>query len=67
VHAVHQRGVPTADLFDISESESVWDAWLNTVTLLDMLENIQQISQYYDFQQARYNIAKIYVLAEPPS
>lgn len=60
---MHQRGMPIADLFDISESDSVWDAWLNTVTLLDMLETIQQISQYYDFHQARYNIAKIYGLA----
>jgi hypothetical protein len=48
VHAVHQRTVPLADLFDISESDTVWDAWLNTVTLLDILDNIQQISQYYD-------------------
>lgn len=56
--------MPAADLFDISESDSVWDAWLNTVTLLDMLENIHQISQYYDFQQARNKIAKIYRLAE---
>jgi hypothetical protein len=64
---VHRRGVVTADLFDISESDSVCDAWLNTVTQLDMPENIQQISQYYNFQQARYNIAKIYMLAEPAS
>jgi hypothetical protein len=61
---VHQRTVPSADLFDISESDTVWDAWLNTVTLLDILENIQQISQYYDLQQARNKIAKIYMLAE---
>jgi hypothetical protein len=64
VQAVHQRTVPIADLFDISESDTVWDAWLNSVTLLDMLENIQQISQYYDFQEARNKIAKIYRLAE---
>ena len=56
--------VCVADLFDISESDSVWDAWLNTITLLDMLENIHHISQYYDFQQARKKIAKIYLLAE---
>ncbi|HET6807833.1 MAG TPA: hypothetical protein VFH28_02125 [Nitrososphaera sp.] len=53
-----------ADLFDISESDTVWDAWFNTVTLLDILENTQQISQYYNFQQARNKIAKIYMLAE---
>lgn len=56
--------MPTADLFDISESDTVWDAWLNIVTLLDILENNQQISQYYDFQQARNKVAKIYLLAE---
>ena len=60
---MHQRTLPIADLFDISESDTVWDAWLNTVTLLDILENIQQVSQYYDFQQARNKIAKIYMLA----
>ena len=61
---MHQKAMPLPDLFDISESDTVWDAWLNTVTLLDMLENIQQISQYYNFQQARHKIAKIYMLAE---
>ena len=60
----HQRGVPLADLFDIGESDTVWDAWLNTVTLLDIVENIQQISQYYNFQEARDKIEKIYKLAE---
>ena len=64
MHVVHQRGMPLADLFDISESDTVWDAWFNTVTLLDILENTQQISQYYNFQQARNKIAKIYMLAE---
>jgi hypothetical protein len=64
VYIVHQRAVPLADLFDISESDTLWDAWLNTVTLLDILENIQHISQYYNFQEARNKIAKIYVVAE---
>ncbi len=64
MHVVYQRGMPLADLFDISESDTVWDAWFNTVTLLDILENTQQISQYYNFQQARNKIAKIYMLAE---
>ena len=53
-----------ADLFDISEGDTIWDAWLNTVTLLDMLENTQQITPYYNFQQARNKINKIYMLAE---
>ena len=58
------KSMPLADLLDISESDTVWDAWLNSVTLLDILENNQQISQYYNFQQARNKIAKIYMLAE---
>jgi hypothetical protein len=64
VDVVHQRTLPVADLFDISESDTVWDAWLNTISLLDMLENTEQIGQYYDFQQSRKKIAKIYELAE---
>ena len=64
MHVVYQRGMPLPDHFDISESDTVWDAWFNTVTLLDILENTQQISQYYNFQQARNKIAKIYMLAE---
>jgi hypothetical protein len=61
---VHQRTLPVADLFDISENDTVWDAWLNTISLLDLLENIGEISQYYDFRQSRTKIAKIYELAE---
>jgi hypothetical protein len=56
--------VPVADLFDINESDTVWDAWLNTVSLVDILENSEHISYYYDFHQTRDKIAKIYVLAE---
>lgn len=56
--------MPLADLFDINESDSVWDAWLNTVTLLDILERSEYISHYYDFHQARDKVTKIYMLAE---
>ena len=59
--------MPVANLFDIDESDTVWDAWLNTVTLLDILERFEHISHFYDFQQARNKIAKIYVLAETHS
>ena len=59
--------MPVADLFDINESDTVWDAWLNTVTLLDILERFEHISDCYNFQQARNNVAKIYVLAETHS
>ncbi len=61
---VHQSALPATDLFDISEDSTVWDAWLNTLTLLDILEKTERISQYYDFQQARDKIEKIYALAE---
>jgi len=61
---VHKRTLHVADLFDISENDTIWDAWLNTICLLDMLENIGEISQYYDFRQSRTKIAKIYELAE---
>ncbi len=56
--------MPVADLFDINDSDTVWDAWLNTVTLLDLLEKSEHIRHYYDFQQSRNKIAKIYALAE---
>jgi hypothetical protein len=64
MNTVDQGTLPVADLFDISESDTVWDAWLNTISLLDMLENVEQLSQYYDFQQSRKKIAKMYELAE---
>jgi hypothetical protein len=59
--------VSTANLFEISDSDTVWDAWLTTVTLLDMLEHTEQIDHYYDFEQARARIGKIYALAETHS
>jgi hypothetical protein len=53
-----------ADIFDISESDTVWDAWLNTLTLLEILEKHQQVQHYYDFQQAHDKLAKMYEIAE---
>lgn len=52
------------NLFEISDRDTVWQAWLTTVTLLDMLEHTQQLRHYYDFEQARSKIEKIYALAE---
>ncbi|MEW6605801.1 MAG: hypothetical protein AB1351_14100 [Thermoproteota archaeon] len=52
-----------ADLFEVSESDTVWDAWLVTVNLIDMLEYTHRIRQY-DFAQARDRIAKLCALAE---
>ena len=52
-----------ADLFEVSESDTVWDAWLTTLNLIDMLEHTHRI-EHYDFEQARDKIAKLCVIAE---
>lgn len=56
-----------ADLFEVSESDTVWDAWLTTINLIDMLEHTHRIGQYYDFPQARDKIAKLCAIAEAHS
>ena len=53
-------------MFEVSESDSVWDAWLTTVNLLDMLELTHRI-EHYDFAQARDKIAKLCTIAEAHS
>jgi hypothetical protein len=58
--------VSVSDLFEVSESDTVWDAWLTAVNLLDMLEHTHQV-QPYDFCQARDKIAKIFKVAESHS
>jgi hypothetical protein len=58
------KTVSFADIFEISESDTVWDAWLTAISLLDILECSQEIRHYYDFEQARNKIQKIYGLAE---
>ena len=55
-----------ADLFEVSESDTVWDAWLTTVNLIDMLEHTHRIKDY-DFAQARDRIAKLCRVAEAHS
>ena len=52
------------DLFEVSESDSVWDAWLTTVNLLDMLEHTYRVEGLYDFAGARDKIARVYAAAE---
>lgn len=52
------------DIFEIGESDSVWDAWFITITLLDILEQSQQIYHYYDLEQARNKIEKIQAISE---
>jgi hypothetical protein len=59
--------VSVADLFEVSENDTVWDAWLTTVNLLDMLDHTNRIGQYYDFAEARQKIAKLCAMAETHS
>jgi hypothetical protein len=57
--------VSITNLFELTDSDTVWDAWLTTVILLDMLEQAQEIRRYYDFDDdAPSRIGKIYSLAE---
>jgi hypothetical protein len=53
-----------SDVFEIGENDTVWDAWLATVNLLDMLEGSQRLSGLYDFAKTREMIASIYATAE---
>lgn len=55
------------DLFDIGGSDTVWDAWLTTVSLLDCLECSPELSNHFDFADSRNKIAKIYSVAESHS
>ena len=52
------------ELFEVDESGTVWEAWLTTVNLVDMLEHMDDVGQHYDFAAARDRIAKIYSVAE---
>lgn len=57
-----------ADVFDVGEGDTVADAWLTTVNLLDMLEHAHRVDEdMYDFSQARDKIAKVYAVAEAHS
>ncbi|MEO9363514.1 MAG: hypothetical protein ABI348_06390 [Nitrososphaera sp.] len=57
-----------ADVFDVGEGDTVADAWLTTVNLLDMLEHAHRVEEgMYDFSQARDKIAKVYAVAEAHS
>ena len=55
------------DLFEVGENDTVWDAWLTTVSLIDMLEHTHRIGQYYNFVQARDKIAKLCAIAKAHS
>jgi len=56
-----------ADLFEVNETDTVWDAWLVAVNLLDMLEHTHGLEVNYDFDQVRERIAKICTIAETHS
>lgn len=53
-----------AELFEVKEADSVWDAWLTTVSLLDILEHTHRLGDFLDFENARDKIAKVYAAAE---
>lgn len=53
-----------AHIFEITDRDTVSDAWFMTVSLLDMLERSQQIGDYYNFREARLKVEKIYAIAE---
>jgi hypothetical protein len=53
-----------ADAFEVGGSDTVWDAWLMAVNLLDMLEGTQKLGDLYDFAQARDKVAQVCAVAE---
>jgi hypothetical protein len=52
------------ELFEVADSDTVWEAWLTTVNLIDMLEHMDGIGEHYDFAESRNKVAKIYTIAE---
>lgn len=53
-----------AEIFEISETDTVWDAWLTTANLIDMIEHMTGIGDLYNFADARNKISKTYSIAE---
>lgn len=53
-----------AELFDVIDTDTVWDAWLTTVNLLDIVERTQVVGDLYNFAEARSKISKTYHIAE---
>lgn len=53
-----------ADAFEVGDGDTVWDAWLMTANLLDMLESTQKLGGLYDFVQARGKVAQVCAIAE---
>lgn len=57
-----QTSLSVADLFDIGDGDTVWDAWLAAVNLLDMVERTHRVK--YDFEGARKKIAEVCATAD---
>ena len=53
-----------SDLFEVADTDTVWDAWLTTANLLDMLEHMEGVTEHYDFATSRSKVAQIYSVAE---
>jgi hypothetical protein len=54
-----------ADLYCIGEQDTLHDAWLTTVNLLDVVERSQRVSAgVYDFDEARSKISKVLLAGE---
>lgn len=53
-----------AELFEVADTDTVQEAWLTTVNLLDLLEYSDELRRHFDFAEARSKIARIYSVAE---
>ncbi len=64
-HRCHLDMLPIEDAFEVSENDTVWDAWLTTVNLLDIIERSQLgTGTPYDLSEMRNKVAKICRVAE---
>ena len=52
------------ELFEVNDTDTVWDAWFTTINIVDMLEHMDEVGMHYDFAAARHKIARIYSIAE---
>lgn len=53
-----------ADLYQVSDDDTVQDAWFVASSLLDMLEQTQKLNGLYDFAQARDRMAQLRAVSE---
>jgi hypothetical protein len=51
-------------MFEVGDADTVWDAWLTTVNLLDMLQGAQKVNELHDFAQVRDKVAQVCSIAE---